>query len=39
MIKFEHSGLQVSHKKTCWKRYDGVNALKWNIEIEPFVVQ
>lgn len=25
-------------KKTWWKRYDGVNILKWNFEVKPFVV-
>jgi hypothetical protein len=38
MIKFKHNGLQVSRQKAYWKRHDGVNALRWNFEIEPFVV-
>jgi len=38
-IKFWHNGLQMSHQKACWKGYDGVDALKWNLEVEPFVAQ
>ncbi len=26
-------------QKTCWKGYDGVDALKWSLEIEQFVAQ
>ncbi len=37
MIKFEHDGLQISCQKICWKGYDGVNASRWNLEVEPFV--
>ncbi len=37
MIKFGHDGLRISCKKTCWKGYDGVDVLKWNFEVEPFV--
>jgi len=29
----------MSHQKACWKGYDGVDALKWNLEVEPFVAQ
>jgi hypothetical protein len=25
----------MSHQKTCWKGYDGVDAPKWNLEVEP----
>jgi hypothetical protein len=25
--------------KACWKRYDGANVPKWNLEVEPFVIQ
>jgi hypothetical protein len=25
-------------QKTCWKGYDGVDAPKWNLQIEPFIV-
>jgi hypothetical protein len=38
MIEFGHNVLQISHKKTCWKRYDGVDVPKWNLKIKPFVV-
>jgi hypothetical protein len=37
MIKFGHNGLQISYQKACWKGYDGVDALKCNFEVEPFV--
>jgi hypothetical protein len=37
MIKFGHDGPQISHWKTCWKRYDGEDTPKWNFEVEPFV--
>jgi hypothetical protein len=37
MTKFRHDGLQMSHWKACWKRYDGGDILKWNLEVEPFV--
>jgi hypothetical protein len=39
MIKFGHDELQMSYQKACWKGYDGANTPKWNLEIEPFVVQ
>jgi hypothetical protein len=26
------------HQRTCWKGYDGANILRWNLEVEPFVV-
>jgi hypothetical protein len=39
MIKFRHNELQVSHKKTFIKGYDGANVLKWNLQNEPFVVR
>jgi hypothetical protein len=29
----------MSHQKTCWKGYDGVDAPKWNLEVEPFIAQ
>jgi hypothetical protein len=29
----------MSCQKACWKRYDGVDALKWSLEIEPFVAR
>jgi hypothetical protein len=31
--------IQISYHKACWKGYDGVDVLKWNFEVEPFVVQ
>jgi hypothetical protein len=37
MIKFGHDGLQMSYWKTCWKGYDGVDVLRWNLEVEPIV--
>jgi len=37
MIKFGHDGFQISRRKACWKRYDGADALRRNLEIEPFV--
>jgi hypothetical protein len=37
MIKFGHNGLYIFHQKPCWKGYDGVDVLKWNLEVEPFV--
>jgi hypothetical protein len=39
MINFKHNELQMSRQKACWKRYDGVDALKWSFEIEPFVAR
>jgi hypothetical protein len=39
MIKFNHDGPQMSCQKTCWKGYDGANALKWDLKVEPFVAQ
>jgi hypothetical protein len=36
MIKFEHDGFQISHQKACWKKYDGANISRWNLEIKPF---
>jgi hypothetical protein len=39
MIKFKHDGPQISHRRTCWIRYDDVDASKWNFEVEPFFVQ
>jgi uncharacterized protein YkuJ len=39
MIKFKHNGFQISHRKACWKGYDGANAMTRNFEVEPFVVQ
>jgi hypothetical protein len=39
MIKFEHDGPQVSCRKTCYKRYDGANTPRWNLETKPFIVQ
>jgi hypothetical protein len=37
MIKFKHDGLQMSCRKACWKGYDGVDAMRWNLEVELFV--
>jgi hypothetical protein len=39
MIKCEHNGPQISCQRTYYKGFDGANILKWNLEIEPFVVQ
>jgi hypothetical protein len=39
MIKFRHDEPQMFHWKTCWKRYDGVDVAKWNLEVEPFVAR
>jgi hypothetical protein len=39
MIKFGHDGLQISYQRACEKGYDGANTLRWNLEVEPFVVQ
>ncbi len=39
MIKFEHDGFQISCQRACRKRYDGANILRWNFEVEPFVVR
>jgi hypothetical protein len=36
-IKFEE--FHISHRRTCWKRYDSINAPRWNLEIKPFIVQ
>jgi hypothetical protein len=33
----EHNGFQISCWKTCWKGSNGADALKWNLEIKPFV--
>jgi hypothetical protein len=37
MIKFEHDGFEIFCQKVCWKQYDGANASRWNLEVEPFV--
>jgi hypothetical protein len=37
MIKFRHDGLQMSHRKACWKGYDGVDVSRWKFEVEPFL--
>jgi hypothetical protein len=37
MIRFKLDGSQIFCQKTCWKRYDGANAPRWNFEIKPFV--
>jgi len=26
-------------QQACWKEYDGAKALRWNLEVEPFVAQ
>ncbi len=39
MIKFEHDRPQISCQKVCWKKYDGANSLKWNFEVELFIVR
>jgi hypothetical protein len=39
MIKFEHDELYISYRKTCQRGYDGVNALRWNLKVQPFVAQ
>jgi hypothetical protein len=39
MINFRHNGLQISYRKICYKKYDGANAPRWNLEIKPFVAQ
>jgi len=39
MIEFRHDGLQISHQKTSKKKYDDVDAPRWNLEVEPFVVR
>jgi hypothetical protein len=39
MIKFEHNRFQITCQKACWKGYDGANAPRWNLEVEPFVAQ
>jgi hypothetical protein len=39
MIKLKQNGLQMSCWRTRWKGYDGVDVLKWNFEVEPFVAQ
>jgi len=39
MIKFRHDGPQMSHRKTCYKGYDGEDTPRWNLEVEPFFVQ
>jgi hypothetical protein len=38
MIKSGHDGPHMSHWGTCWKGYGSVDALRWNLEVEPFVV-
>jgi hypothetical protein len=30
--------LDILSKSMLYKGYDGVNALRWNFEVEPFVV-
>jgi hypothetical protein len=37
MIKFGHDGLQIFHRRTYLKMYDGEDVLRWNFEVEPFV--
>jgi hypothetical protein len=32
-------GFKISCWRACYKRYDGANALKYNLEYEPFVIQ
>ncbi len=39
IIKFKHNKLQISHWIACWKRYDRGDTMKWNFEVEPFVLQ
>jgi len=39
MIEFRHDGFQKSYWRACWKGYDDANTPRWNLEIEPFVVQ
>jgi hypothetical protein len=39
MIKFKHNKFEISHGRACWKGYDGVYMMRWNFEIELFVVQ
>jgi hypothetical protein len=39
MIESKPNGLQVSCQKTCCNGYDGVNILRWNLEVERFIVQ
>jgi hypothetical protein len=39
MIRFKHNRLQISHRRTCWKGYDGADTMRWNFEVEPFVVR
>jgi hypothetical protein len=38
-INFKHNGPQMSHRRACWRGYDGANALRWNLKVEPFVVR
>jgi hypothetical protein len=38
-IKFGHNGSQMSYWWTWWKRYDGANIPRWNLEVEPFITQ
>jgi hypothetical protein len=35
----EHDKPYMSYQRTCWKRYDGVNVPKWNLEVEPFTTR
>ncbi len=37
MIKFEHNGFQVSCQGACYRGYDGVDVMKWNPKVKPFV--
>jgi len=39
MIELRHNGFQISCWRTFWKRYDGVDVPKQNLELEPFVAQ
>jgi hypothetical protein len=39
MIKFGHNGPQISCHRACWRGYDGANASRWNLEVEPFIVR
>ncbi len=38
MIKFGHDGFKFLVRKHVGKGYDSVDALKWNLEVEPFIV-
>jgi len=37
--KIRHDGLQIFRQKACWKGYDGVGILRWNLEVESFVTR